>query len=434
VKPVATSLLRRFAARGVFPAVLLLSASGLSAQDLPEVSGEAASPASTQFSSSVPTSVILGVTDVAVVFGQSAPLSGPNAQIGLEARLGILAAFNEINQKGGVHGRRVQLVTLDDNYEPGKAIRNVKRLIEKDGVFALIGNVGTSPVRASAPISAEAGVPFIAPVTGAAELRARWQNMMHLRASYDQETEAMIDHLLNDLSISRIAVLYQNDSFGRDGFEGVSLALSRRGAKVVSSGFYERNTSAIKQALLEIRQGKPEAVIIIASYPAAAQLILWSRFIGFNPVFMNISFVSSNALARELGSKGGGVFMTQVVPFPTSPDLAVTQAYQKALATVAPETEPGFTSFEGYLTGRLVTHILEECGRNLTREMFLDAFRNAGLIDLDDFQLYYSEGIDQGSQAVFLTVLDEEGNYRPITRLTDAVNAEITGQDTNNPL
>lgn len=362
-----------------------------------------------------------GVTDNTVIFGQSAAFTGSTSQFGIDARLGILSAFKGVNDKGGVHGRMVELVSLDDGYEPGRAIANIRQLIEEIGVFAMAGAVGTSTVRASAPVAATAGIPYIAPFTGAVDIRSRWQNMIHLRASYDQETEAMVDRLIEDLAIKRVAVLYQNDYFGRDGYEGARLALKRRGLEPVSSGVYERNTAAIKGALLDIRQGDPEAVIIIGTYQAASQLILWSRFIGFDPVFMAISFVGSNALARTLGKNGAGVFVTQVVPFPTSINLPVASNYLQALAAIDPEAEPGFISFEGYLLGRLIVDVLDRCGRTLTRERFLDVFKKSGSIDLGGFQLFYEQGLDQGSNAVFLTAINNSGRYQPIKKLTDIV-------------
>lgn len=362
-----------------------------------------------------------GVTDNTVIFGQSAAFTGNTSQFGIDARLGILSAFKDVNGKGGVHGRIVELVSLDDGYEPGRAIANIRQFIEEIGVFAMAGAVGTSTVRAAAPVAATAGIPYIAPFTGAVDIRSRWQNMIHLRASYDQETEAMVDRLIEDLAIKRVAVLYQNDYFGRDGYEGTRLALKRRGLEPVSSGVYERNTAAIKGALLDIRQGDPGAVIIIGTYQAASQLILWSRFIGFDPVFMAISFVGSNALARTLGKNGAGVFVTQVVPFPTSINLPVASDYLQALAAIDPEAEPGFISFEGYLLGRLIVDVLDRCGRTLTRERFLDVFKKSGSIDLGGFQLFYEQGLDQGSNAVFLTAINNFGRYQPIKKLTDIV-------------
>lgn len=338
-------------------------------------------------------------------------------------RLGIEAAFGERNDLGGVAGRMLKLVSLDDAYEPETAITNTRRLIQDQEVFALIGAVGTPTSRAALPVAAEAEVPYVAPFTGAAFLRdvdGSGANVINLRASYDDETEAMVAHLIGDLGIERIAVMYQDDSFGRAGLSGAQRALETRGMSPVAVGVYPRNTTAVKTALLDLRAGEPEAVILVGAYEPVAHLIAWARQVGFDPVFITISFVGSNALARELGPAGAGVFVTQVVPFPGSDQPPVVAAYARALATVAPNQEPGFVSLEGYLAGRLAIAALDACGGDLTRNCFLRAFVSQDRVDLDGFQLRFGDGDNQGSDRVFLTVIDSAGTYRPIDSLRDA--------------
>ena len=208
----------------------------------------------------------------------------------------------------------------DDAYEPEAAIKNTQELIKQEGVFALIGAVGTPTSRSATPVAAESGVPYVAPFTGAAFLRdPEWNNIINLRASYYQETEEMVARLTEDLGVERIAVIYQDDSYGRAGYRGVLGALERRRGtpvELVAIGVYPRNTTAVKGALLDLRRGNPEAVIIIGAYKPVAAVIAWARHTGLNPVFLTVSFVGSNALARELGTAGAGVLVTQVVPFP----------------------------------------------------------------------------------------------------------------------
>ena len=188
------------------------------------------------------------VPEDSILFGQSAAFSGPAQELGRNMRLGIEAAFHEVNERGGVHGRELLLTHLDDAYEPEAAIANTQRLIEEEGgVFALIGAVGTPTSRSAVPVAAEAGVPYIAPFTGAAFLRdPGWNNIVNLRASYNQETEEAVARLTSDLRIRRIAIMYQDDSFGRAGYVGVRRALERRRMEPVSIGLYPRNTRAIK--------------------------------------------------------------------------------------------------------------------------------------------------------------------------------------------
>ena len=362
-----------------------------------------------------------GVSDQSIIFGQSAAFSGPAKELGTNMRLGIEAAFDEVNRRGGVHGRTLDLASLDDFYEPEAAIANTQRLIE-EGVFALIGAVGTPTSRSAAPIAAEADVPYIAPFTGAEFLRdPRWENIINMRASYYQETEEMVARLISDLNIERIAVIYQEDSFGRAGYRGVRLALSRRNMAPVSTGLYPRNTTAVKTALLDIHEDEaPEAVIMIGAYNPVASLVTWTRHIGLDPVFMAVSFVGSNALAEELGEKGAGVFVTQVVPFPTDDSLPIVAAYHQALSNYAPGTIPSFTSFEGYLAGRLAIEGVEVCGRQVDRRCFLEGMRSSEVIDIDGFELSYGQDDNQGSDTVFLTVIGSDGRYHPIETLTEA--------------
>ena len=362
----------------------------------------------------------VGVTESAILFGQSAAFTGPAEELGKNMRLGIQAAFNERNERGGVHGRTLELETLDDAYEPEAAIANTRRLIHDAGVFAIIGAVGTPTSLAAVPVATEAGVPYVAPFTGAAFLReadGRGTHVLNLRASYDDETEAMVAHLIADLGIERIAVMYQDDSFGRAGHAGARQALAKRGMAPVAVGVYPRNTTAVKTALLDVRAGDPEAVILVGAYEPVAALIAWARHIDFKPVFITISFVGSNALARELGVAGAGVFVTQVVPFPADDEPPVAPAYRRALVAMSPDSTPGFVSFEGYLAGRLAIAALDSCGRDVDRACFLGVLRQSEAVDIDGLELRFGTDDNQGSDSVFLTMIDSSGGYRPITSL-----------------
>ncbi len=369
--------------------------------------------------STVPRPVITpGVTDDRVLFGQSAAFSGPAQELGIGMRLGIEAAFHEANQAGGVHGRRLDLVSLDDAYEPEAAIANTQQLIDDERVFALIGEVGTPTSRSATPVAAEGETPFVAPFTGAAFLRDDdWTNIVNLRASYAQETEEMVARLTTDLGIDRIAIMYQDDSFGRTGYQGALAALTRRSMEPVAVGLYPRNTTSVKTGLIDLMQGEPEAVIIVGAYRPVAALISWARYTGFDPVFITISFVGSNALAQELGQYGEGVYVTQVVPFPTDDSLPVVASYLQALSDFDADAEPGFVSLEGYMAGRLAIAGLESCGPDPTRACFLDGLLTAEDLVIDEFHLRYGEGDNQGSDRVFLTVIGPDGRYRPTERM-----------------
>lgn len=359
-----------------------------------------------------------GVFDDRIVFGQSAAFGGPAAALGLGMREGILAAFSEANAAGGVNDRKLELISYDDGYEPEKAIANSERLIDKDGVFALVGEVGTPTSNATQPIATQAGVPFIGPLTGAAFLRnPALGNVINIRGSYDQETETWIEHLTTDLRISRIAILYQDDTFGRAGLTGVTKAMEKRGMKLVAEATYERNTTAVKMALLEIRKADPQAVVMIGTYKPCAVFIKLAHWLKLNPVFVNISFVDANALAKELGQDGKGVVVTQVVPYPGDTGLPLVARYQKALKKANPDAKIGFVSLEGYMVGRLVVEALAKVKGPVTRQGLLSTVKQVGTFDLDGITLSYGPDDNQGMHRVFLTVIQADGSIKPVDRL-----------------
>jgi len=359
-----------------------------------------------------------GVFDDRIAFGQSAAFEGPAAALGLGMREGILASFNEANATGGVNGRRLELVSYDDGYEPEKAIANTKRLIEENGVFALVGEVGTPTSNAAQPIATEAGVPFIGAFTGAAFLRnPSLGNVINIRGSYDQETETWIEHLTTDLGVSRIAILYQDDTFGRAGLSGVMKAMEKRGMKLVAEGTFERNTTAVKTALLAIRKADPEAVVMVGPYKPCAEFIKLAHRLKVDAVFVNISFVGANALAKELGEDGKGVVVTQVVPFPGDTSIPLVARYQKALKAANPDAQIGFVSLEGYMVGRLVIEALGKVNGPVTRAGLLSTIKEVGKFDLGGITLSYGPDDNQGMDQVFLTVIQADGSFKPIDRL-----------------
>ena len=365
-------------------------------------------------------SEVQGVFDDRILFGQSAALSGPARQLGNDMRLGILASFNEVNQSGGVHGRRLEMESLDDGYESDAAMANTQLLIYEHEVFALIGAVGTPTSRAAFLSANSVGVPFLAPFTGAEFLRdPELDNILNLRASYFQETEEMVERLTEDLGITRVAVFYQDDFFGQAGLEGVTRALERRSLKTVATGFYGRNTVAVTAAVFHIVEGDPEAVIMVGAYEPVAKAIVAIRGEAA-PVFMAISFVGGEALARELGAEGEGVYVTQVVPVPEDESVPVVTRYRAALQALDAEATPNFVSLEGYLAGRLAIAGLEGCGREVSQDCFLNAIRDADTIDIDGFPLQFGAKDNQGSDAVFVTVLGSDGVYRQVEKLEPA--------------
>jgi branched-chain amino acid transport system substrate-binding protein len=359
-----------------------------------------------------------GVSADKIVFGQATVLEGPASALGQGMKMGLEAAFAEINKAGGVKGRKLELKSVDDGYEPTKSIEAVKKLLEEDKVFAIAGAVGTPTAAATQPIATAAGAPFIGAFTGAEFLREPYKPLvMNIRASYFQETEAMVEHLTKDLGASKIAIMYQDDAFGQAGLAGVKKALDKRQMQLAGEGTFERNTVAVKAALLAIKKVEPQAVIMISPYKPAAEFIKLAKQIKLDATFVNISFVGSDALAKELGPAGAGVVITQVVPFPKDAAIPVVGRYQASLKANAPDAQPGFVSLEGYLVGRAIIAALEKVNGEPTRKALIEAVQKTGTFDLGGFKLAYSDSSNRGSDHVFLTVIQADGSFKAVDHL-----------------
>ncbi len=356
-----------------------------------------------------------GVTNDKVLFGQIAALDGPAAQLGLGMQKGIMAAFEEANRAGGVGGRQLALESRDDGYEPDRSIQHINAMISENQHFALIGTVGTPTNKVLQPISTEARLPLVGPFTGAGFLRNyENENVYNVRGSYDAETEQWIAHLVETQGYSRIAILYQDDSFGQAGLSGVNKALDRRGMRLVAEGTYTRNTTNVKDALYAIREADPEAVVMVGAYRPVGEFIKLSRSYDFTPEFVTISFVGSQALADELWPEGAGVVISQVVPFPWDPSIPIVADYQNALKALDPNAGYGFVSLEGYLVGRLTIDALARAGANPTRESFLAALEGTSSLDLGGLELTYGPQDNQGIDRIFMTRLLPDGFFEPM--------------------
>jgi ABC-type branched-subunit amino acid transport system substrate-binding protein len=364
---------------------------------------------------------IPGVSAERILFGQSAALTGPASALGNGMRSGILAAFNEINLVGGIDGRRLELLSYDDRYEPEIAISNTDRLINNDNVFALIGPVGTPTSMAAEPIATAAQVPMIGPFTGAEFLRdAGLRSVINLRASYFQEAERIVDWLTRERGAVRVAILYQDDSYGRAGRAGIIQALERRGLVASSEGVYPRNTAVVKRALLSIRRGNPDAVIIIGAYQPSAEFIRWARKLELAALIVNVSFVGTDALIEAAGEAGIGTFISQVVPYPHDEALPLVAEYRSAMAALFPGQELGYVSLEGYLAGRLTIAVLRSIDGSPTREAFLSALTEIGHFDIGGFPLDFGPDDNQGSDQVFLTEIERGDRIVPLNDSGDA--------------
>ena len=344
-----------------------------------------------------------------LVLGQSAALSGPSAMLGQEYREGALAYFAEVNRQGGIHGRRLKLLSLDDRYEPPLTLRNTRQLIERDKVFALFGYVGTPTVKAVLPLVESNRIPLIAPLTGAQLLRQPLRPMVfNLRASYHMEIDRMVDDLVRS-GRHRIAVVIQNDAFGQDGLSGALKALKRHGLKPVATARVERNSTQTGGAVSTVMRANANAVVIVAAYPSSASFSREMHRQGSTAQLMNVYFVGTSALrASLLGQEASGIGITQVVPFPWNERVPVVREYQRLMRREQARPHFGFSSLEGFLAAKLTVEGLRRAGPAPTRQRFVTALETMRNVDLGGFRVHLSPKDHNGSSYVDLTILGSQ--------------------------
>jgi len=422
---------------------------GRRAQQSPQIAVGPVAPPSSATDSTRPPPAQQGVSANEIALGMSAVFSGPSRQLGENMKLGLETAFAQVNAQGGVNGRKLRLIALDDGYEAGRAGTTMTDLLDQRRVFAVIGNVGTPTSAVAAPIASRKRTIFFGAFTGAPVLRQDPPDryVFNYRASYREETAASVRYLatVQKLPVDQIVVFAQEDSFGDAGYEGVVKAVRGldRGARDVLRVGYKRNTTDIDGAVAELvkyhqktrslRRGKEgdtvqvakhpvKAIVMVSTYRAAAKFIQavhkQPAFGKAKPLFLNVSFVGTEALADDL--KGldphlcAGVYVTQVVPPATSGATGVRR-YREALATFQPQAQPGFVSLEGYIVGSLFTEALKRTGPQLTTERLVDALEQFDHIDLGfGAPLSFSLSEHQGSHKVWGTRLDETCAPQPV--------------------
>jgi len=359
-----------------------------------------------------------GVTDGQITIGMSTVLTGPASFLGTSFRTGAETYLKMVNESGGVQGRKIKLIVYDDGYEPGRTVPNVIKLITEDKVFCLLGNVGTPTTMAIKPIITQEKVPLFAPFTGAEPLRHPIvKYILNYRASYNQEAEEFIKGMVDVLGFKKVGVFFQDDAYGRVVLESTRIALEKRGLKPVVTGMYKRNTEDIEEGLSAIMAGKPEAVVMVGTYGACGKFIREGRQKGFNPVYMNVSFVGPDKLAELLGKDGEGVVVTNVVPpfyGETGQHFEGVKEYLESLKKYFPGTKPSFVGLEGFLATKVFVEGLKRAGVNVTRDSFIKAVERIEDLDIGaGNRISFSEDNHQGSQKIYPTVI-KNGKYQLI--------------------
>jgi ABC-type branched-subunit amino acid transport system substrate-binding protein len=342
-----------------------------------------------------------------IILGQSAAFTGPAAQLGTQFHQGAQVWFDQVNASGGVGGRMIEIKKLDDGYEPDRCAANTRSLIDA-GVFALFGYIGTQTCMAALPMVTAEHIPFIAPFTGASSLRdGKNRSVFHLRASYEDETALMVKHLTG-LGMKRIAVFYQNDSFGKAGLEGVTTSLALQNLKPVAVATVERNSVDVKGAVKTILDAVPDAIVQVSVYNSSAAFIRMARYAGYRGALYNTSGVGTQALAEALGKTAAGVVVTQVVPSPFDLSLQVSREFNNAVKAAGNTSQVTFSSMEGYLAAKMFTEGLRR-GGSVTREALVKGLESMGSQSFGGFNVNLSASNHVASRFVEISMLTGTG-------------------------
>ena len=334
--------------------------------------------------------ILISPVHAEIRVGMTTPLSGPLQELGKNALAGVNAYFNRINLNGGIRGEQLHLLIEDDQYEPRLAAPNMRKLIEEHDVIAVIGNVGTPTAVVTVPIATENGVPFIGAITGAPLLRQTPPNryIFNYRASYSEEAASMVDGLLKmGIKPEEIAFFTQRDSYGDAGYDGAVSALLKQGVSNINSlahGRYRRNSLNVEGALATILDApvKPRAIIMAGSYAPSAKFIKLAKQDLPDCLFLNMSFVGSTSLLKELNGETDNVIITQVVPSFDS-DLLIAAEYRRDLAIYSNNATPSFISFESYIVAKIfVASLLSIETPTVTRESLADALNQLSQLDI----------------------------------------------------
>lgn len=338
-----------------------------------------------------------------IILGQSAALTGSAQNVGVDYKKGANTYFKYINDLGGVHGRKIELITLDDSYEPEYAKQNTLNLIKDRNVFAMFGEIGTPTSQAVLPIIKQYNIPFLMPFSGGEFLRNDDSGLIfNLRKSYKDETKALVKYVVEEQNVKRVAVFYQNDNYGKLGYEGVKESLKEYNLKVVEEGRYRRNTLSFREALLNISKADAEAVVIIGTQKTASFFINEAKRLGMNNTkFCNISFVGGD-FVKELNGNTSNVIISQVVPSPWDISHIAAKEYQEIYDKYNLDKDYNFISFEGFLAAKLVVKAFEKAGEKLTRENFLEAFNKLDKNALDGFDIHFSKNDNEALDEIYI--------------------------------
>jgi branched-chain amino acid transport system substrate-binding protein len=351
-----------------------------------------------------------GVSTTEILLGQTSALTGPLAELGQEAANGSKAYFDYINARGGVHGRKVKLIMLDDGYNPEKAVANVKQLIQKEQVLSLFGVLGTPANIAIMPLIAEAGIPNFGPVSGSDAVRIPFNRLVfHTSPSYADEIEKIVEHL-SVRGITKLGVVYQNNAFGKEGLANLERIVKERNLKLAGTASIENSGADADKASETLTQAAPQAILMITAGKASFDFIKSYNQRAVGMQYFALSVMASQTAIKALGKDGVGVVVSQVSPFPFSATSGIVQEYQRVMKTMGIKNQ-SFASIGGFINAKVMVDGLKRAGPNLTRERLVDALESMGKIDYDGFVINYGKSSHLGHRYVELTLISRDGRF-----------------------
>ncbi|MFH0984808.1 MAG: ABC transporter substrate-binding protein [Candidatus Omnitrophota bacterium] len=368
-----------------------------------------------------------GITETEILLGNSSPFTGHAQHLGTHNLRGAMIFFNDLNSRGGINGRKIRVISYDDQYDPPQCVLNTQKLLGQDKVFALFNYFGSPTTLKVIPMLEQTKTPLVGVFSGADFLRNPVKKyIFNIRGSYHLETNRAVMHFVEDLGFKKLAVFYQNDAFGIDGLKGTEIALAHYGLKPVAAESYDRGALNVENAAEIIRQSGAEGVVMVALYGPASKFIKLLKDAGSPMIFYVVSPVGTSELVKQLGDKySDGVIISHVVPSPDLDVLSSVREYKMLNERYYPESQPNVVALEGYVNAKVIAEGLTRAGKDLTREKFVQALES-----LRDYScgignpLNFSAENHEGIKSVFFTKI-EKGELVFISNFREVMEGKV---------
>jgi ABC-type branched-subunit amino acid transport system substrate-binding protein len=351
-----------------------------------------------------------GITGKTLTIGCSAALSGPLAGFGQDIKQGAEAALAHINGRGGVHGRTLQFNMVDDGYVPQRTTDNVKQMIGQGSAFALLSCVGTPNNTAILPLIEEAGIPYVAPLTGASSLRKGGRNVFHVRASYTDEVRRLVQRLAG-MGLKGIGVVYLDNGYGREMLEDATRSLAEQNIQPTVQAALATDGKNLADVLAKVAEARPAAVLLATAGAASVELVRGVKKTVPGVLMAGVSVTLTSDGLKQLGDAGSGIAVTMVMPDPNRAKTQLVRDYQAAMRT---KGHQDFTlgSLEAYVNMRVLAEGLERAGSDPSRAKLRTALAGIRNWDMGGFVVDYSgQSPYVGSRFIDLGVLNGAGRF-----------------------